>query len=287
VFDYGHSAAADQMRTTWEKLVQYAGTTFGQEISNELQNRVTFVLQEPVYDPEVTKRHNKRVRVIRSGQQALKKAREARLSKLEKEVQAGTNQDAEIQLAILTDEIAQGDLAISEDIAVEMTQAETNLYQSEWKSYRESLKEISKHRGKVYSLVIGQCTQLLQDRMKQDADWDSVSKSYDPLSLYRLIEKTILAQTEDQYPFATVYEQELSFYSFRQESLTNPQWYERFNTRVDVGTAIGVTRQHQALLEHVATELHQQAFATLGAAEQQAVREDTEERYLSYVLISK
>ena len=62
--------------------------------------------------------------------------------------------------------------------------------------------------------------------MKQDADWDTVSTSYDPLRLYRLIEKTILAQTEDQYPFATVYEQELALYSFWQETMTNLQWYE-------------------------------------------------------------
>ena len=103
--------------------------------------------------------------------------------------------------------------------------------------------------------------------------------------LYRLIEKTILAQTEDQYPFATIYDQELAFYSFRQDSLSNPQWYERFNTKVDVGAAIGVTRQHKVLLEYVAMELHNQAFATLGAAEQQAVREDAEEHYISYAFL--
>jgi hypothetical protein len=56
--------------------------------------------------------------------------------------------------------------------------------------------------------------------------------------------------------------------------LTNPQWYERFNTKVDDGAAIGVTRHHKVLLEHVAMELHQQAFATLGAVEQQTIRED-------------
>jgi hypothetical protein len=96
-----------------------------------------------------------------------------------------------------------------------------------------------------------------------------------------LIEKTTLAQTEDQYPFATVYAQELAFYSFKQDSLTNPQWYERFNTKVDVGAAIGVTRQHKVLLEYVAMELHQQPFATLGAAEHQAVRDDAKERTTS------
>jgi hypothetical protein len=36
VFDYGQSAAADQMRTSWEKLVQVVGTNCGQDISNEL-----------------------------------------------------------------------------------------------------------------------------------------------------------------------------------------------------------------------------------------------------------
>jgi hypothetical protein len=75
--------------------------------------------------------------------------------------------------------------------------------------------------------------------MKQDPDYITVSTSYDPLLLYRLIEITILAQTEDQYPFATVYEQESSFYSFRQDQMTNPQWYERFITKVDVDEAIG------------------------------------------------
>jgi hypothetical protein len=68
--------------------------------------------------------------------------------------------------------------------------------------------------GQAFSLIIGQCTQLLQDKMKQDADWIAVSTSYNPLTLYRMIEKTTLAQTEDQYPFATVYEQEAGFYLF-------------------------------------------------------------------------
>jgi hypothetical protein len=69
--------------------------------------------------------------------------------------------------------------------------------------------------------------------MKQNTDYIAVNTSYDPL-------KTILAQTEDQYPFATVFAQEESFYSFRQEQMTNYQWYERFITKVEAGDAIGV-----------------------------------------------
>ena len=63
-----------------------------------------------------------------------------------------------------------------------------------------------------------------------------VSTSYDPLTIYRFIENTVLGQTEDQHPFATVYNQELGFYVFRQDNPSNPQLYERFNTKVDVGS---------------------------------------------------
>jgi hypothetical protein len=35
----GHKDLADQMRTTWEKIVHHVGTIHGQNISNELLNR--------------------------------------------------------------------------------------------------------------------------------------------------------------------------------------------------------------------------------------------------------
>jgi hypothetical protein len=82
-----------------------------------------------------------------------------------------------------------------------------------------------------------------------------------------------------------VYDQELSFYSFKQENLSNPQWYEHFNTKVDVSRTIRVSRQHKILLEYVAQESHTRAFTDLGPVEQQLVRDDAEERYVSYAFL--
>jgi hypothetical protein len=118
-------------------------------------------------------------------------------------------------------------------------------------------------------------------------DCKNVSTSYDPLNLYHLIEITVLAQTEGQYPFATVYDQELSFYSFRREALSNPQWYELFNTKVDVGDAIGVTHMHKVHMEYVSQETHTSAFTDLGAVEQRVVLDDAEERYISYAFLQQ
>jgi hypothetical protein len=83
-----------------------------------------------------------------------------------------------------------------------------------------------------------------------------------------------------------VYEQECPLYSFNQNTLTNEQWYERFNTRIDVGSAIGVTRQHRVLLDHVVSEASPSTtFNATTPEEQLETRQKAKERYLSYVFL--
>jgi hypothetical protein len=248
------------MRTSWEKLVQYIGTNYGQDISNELQNKLTVTLAKPVHTPAVITRHAIREQMIRTGQANLQQARTAQQFILETAVSAGVNPDAPMKLAILNNEIAQGNFEQNVEVPIEMTESKKTQYGNEWRSYHKRNANLLKHRGQAFSLIPGQCTQLLQDKMKQD---------------------------EDQYPFATVYDQELAFYSFRQDSLSNPQWYERFNTKVDVGAAIRVTRQHKVLFEYVAMKLHSQAFSILSATEQEAVRTDAKECYISYAFLRR
>ena len=66
VFDYFQKAAADQTRTSWEKLIQYISTNYSQDISNELQNKITVNLVEPIHTPKVTVRHTILERMIRT-----------------------------------------------------------------------------------------------------------------------------------------------------------------------------------------------------------------------------
>jgi hypothetical protein len=220
--------------------------------------------------------------MIRNGQMNIQRARKAQETILEAAVQGGLNIEAPMKLALLQNEIAQGEFSAIVEVPIVLNDSQNTQFSNEWCTYRERYVNLIKHRGQALYLIQGQCNQLLQDKMKQDTDWAVVSTSYDPLMLYRLIERTILAQTEDQYPFATVYDQELSFYSFKQETLWNPQWYERFNTKVDVSEAIGVTRQHKVLLDYVAQESYTKSFEGLGVTEQKLVRDDAEERYVSY-----
>ena len=171
------------------------------------------------------------------------------------------------------------------DVPIIITDSEKTHSSNEWRTYSDKNSQLTKHRGQGLLLILVKCTQFLKDKINQDTEWNMVSTSYYHLTLYMLIENTVLGQTEDQYPFATVYNQELGLYAFRQDTLSKPQWYKRFNTRVDVGEIIGMNRQHKVLLEYVAQELHTQTFSALTKAEQLVIREDAEERYLSYALL--
>jgi hypothetical protein len=210
------------MCTSWEKLVQYVGTNYGQDINNELQNKVWVILTEPVHTDDVLARHSVREVMIRNGRLNSQQARQAQETILEAAVQAGTDMDAPMKLAILQNDIAQGEFAASIEVPVVLTGSEKTQFSNDWLTFQERNTNLIKHQGQDFSLIQGQCTQLLQDKMKQDTDWNTVSILYDPLTLYRLIERIVLAQTEDQYPLATVYDQELSFYSFKQDNMSNP-----------------------------------------------------------------
>ena len=76
----------------------------------------------------------------------------------------------------------------------------------------------------------------------------------------------------------------MAFYSFHKQNLTNTQWYERFNTKVDIGSAIGVTRKHKVLIEYVAQEYNIK-YDEMSREEQEDVKEYDKERYISYVFL--
>ena len=99
------------------------------------------------------------------------------------------------------------------------------------------------------------------------------------------MEKVILKQTEDQYAHSAVTEQIIAVYTTKQGNLSNAQWYEQFNTRVDVANSVGVDFGHQVLWEYSANEQYSMDFNSLSVQEQIEVKKAAEERHLAYLMI--
>jgi hypothetical protein len=156
VFEYGQKSAAYQMRTSWEKLVQYVGTNYGQDINSQLQNKVWVVLTDPVHTDNVLARHSVREVMIRNGQLNIQEDRKAQETILKAAVQAVTDMEAPMRLAILQNEIAQGEFAASIEVPVVLTDSEKTQFSNDWRTFRERNTNLIKHRRQFFSLIQGQ-----------------------------------------------------------------------------------------------------------------------------------
>ena len=126
-------------------------------------------------------------------------------------------------LAKVNNNIIQLEFEMSQEVDVLLSEKEKSEYHLDKKTYTDHVNKLSMHHEQVFGLIMGQCMQLLQDKMKQDAQWMTVSKSYDSLALYSLIEHVILKQMDDQYPFARIHEQILSVMNGKQGNMMNAQ----------------------------------------------------------------
>jgi hypothetical protein len=132
-----------------------------------------------------------------------------------------------MSLALLENEIEEATpQAAVLDPSIKSNKTEkTAEHDNAWGTHRKRNSQLETQMGQA-------CMQVLLDKMKHDANWTTASESCDPLTSLRLIERTILAQTEDQHPCAAVHEQECALCSFSQNNLTNEQWCERFNKKL-------------------------------------------------------
>jgi hypothetical protein len=113
--------------------------------------------------------------MICNGQMNIQRARKAQETILYAAVLAGIDMEAPMKLALLQNEIPQGEFSANIEVPIELNYSQTTQFSNEWRTYRERNDNLIKHQGQAFSLIQGQCTHPLQDKMKQDTDWAIVS----------------------------------------------------------------------------------------------------------------
>jgi hypothetical protein len=243
------------MRTTQEKIAQYIGIKYGEDIANELSNKTTVTIPPPVYSAAIMLRHQEWEKHVRKKQVNIEAAMGAKLVQL----QAASIQDA-VAISEVENEIEDIEYQQGQEVPYNITDSERLEFSNESKTHSYRVATLNKHRGNVYALIYGQCTQILQDKMKKDKNWTAISVSYKPLELYKLIGRVILKQTQDQYPVAELWEQRTNLVNAKQTNLTNIKWYDWFNTKVEVAKSVGVNFDFEKIWEYCAQ--HKAAYTT-------------------------
>jgi hypothetical protein len=283
IFDYNVRNAAAQMHTTWEKIIEYVSSTYSNDISTELATRTPLVLSPPEHSKEIQEDHDEKekLRQTQLAQTILGLKTDLKAHKSVKGHSARVAADMENEIDSLT-------FAMKKKGPIVLEGDEKTAWDTEWKNYNKRKQELIKHRGQCFDLIRRQCTRTLIGKMEHDASWSTTIKSGNPLLLYDLIKKTILAQSEETYPFAIIYNNESDMYLSRQNKLTNNQWYHQFVTAANVAASQGVERQHGVLRDYVAKQLHGTPYDQLtDSAQKDAVCKDAAERYLAFVFLSQ
>jgi len=123
--------------------------------------------------------------------------------------------------------------------------------------------------------------------MKQDSDWVTISTSFNPSLLLKLIEKYVLKQSDNQYRTAVLISEQLSILQFRQEDqVSNATYYDRFTTRVEVACQAGVCYHTPDLLQDKSVHLKMGDYANLSDPDKKSVIDVAKQEYLAYLFIN-
>jgi hypothetical protein len=174
IFDYGILNATNLMCTTQEKIGQYVGIKYGEDIANELTNKATATIPPPVYCTAILLRHQEWERHVRRKQMNMRTALDAKLAQLQS---ASGIQDA-VAIAKVENQVKDVAYHQGQEVPYNLTDSKKLKYGNKSKMHSQRVATLEKHCGNVYALIYGQCTQILQGKMKQDKNWATVSVSY-------------------------------------------------------------------------------------------------------------
>jgi len=198
-----------------------------------------------------------------------------------------TNRNLKKELQEIDDDIAKIDIKLKDTVEMKLKDDEKTAHGNAWRTHRELTNRLKTSRGKVYSLLLGQFTQVLVNKMKQENNWVAISTLFNSSLLLKLIEKFVLKQSNNQYKTTVLIAKKLSILQFRQEDqVSNATYYDRFTTRVEVACQAGVCYHTPDLLQDKSVHLKMGDYTALADADKIAVIDAVEQEYLAYLFIN-
>ena len=115
-------------------------------------------------------------------------------------------------------------------------------------TYEKQTEACHHNSYRVYALVLGQCSQALWNRMEASDMWDGINESSNVMKLLQLIQNCMIQCQTHQKPIHSLLDTEVQVYGFKQMTLLNNEYYEKFKDLVTnancLGSTIGMHPEH-------------------------------------------
>ena len=116
----------------------------------------------------------------------------------------------------------------------QMTYKEQKKFDHEMSAFVKRKELLAKHMEQAYSIYLNQCTEYLQDKLKNTQRWETVSSTQNVLDLIELIKIIVFKYEEQQYLPLSVFNAKSAFYMFNQGSMNLNEYREKFNNIVQI-----------------------------------------------------
>jgi hypothetical protein len=113
------------------------------------------------------------------------------------------------------------------------------LWKMERRAYEKRKEARRRNSYRVYALVLGQCSQAIRNRMEASEQWASINDASDVMELLKLIQNCMIQRQTRQKPIHSLLDAEAQVYGFRQRTLPNNEYYEKFKDLVTNAERLG------------------------------------------------
>jgi hypothetical protein len=137
-----------------------------------------------------------------------------------------------------------------------LSTAQTLIFKGQIDQYIKRNALLQENTQKAYSLILGQCTELLRAKMKQSADWATISVVFDVLGLITRIKSIVFKFDDQKFLPVSLHQAKQNFYSLRQGTMSNTEYLEKFNNLVDIASSYDGEILDAAILEYTRHKLH-------------------------------
>jgi len=138
----------------------------------------------------------------------------------------------------------------------------------------------------VYTLLLGQCSQLMRTKLEAHQDWVVVDETTDVIGLLQILQHCMGDKQTHQYPLLTLMEAEEHVYTFHQaQNMTDHQYHDKFKDLLEMawrlGSTIGIQKKRvDAILARICVDPK-----NIKASKKMRARDEAKQQYIALMFL--
>ena len=154
--------------------------------------------------------------------------------------------------------------------------------------YRKRKATYQENKGKIYLVIIGQCTYAMIRKLKGDSNFDLIEHNSDMMRLLGMIKKLAFKEETQQYLFQSLHVALRRFYTtYQRDGTTMEQYYVHFmNQRNVVEHYGGNLGDHKGLMKHCLDKKPAGTTDAETALNKREAKKESKEAYMAIAFIS-